>query len=180
MVCGAGGAGKGSIVARLLGEDPALWLSRSWTTRRRRHGEPGDAYVWVERSDFEDRIAGGGFLEWANFFEHMYGTPTPDPPTGRDVVLEIDVQGAVRARAHDPDALVVLVLPPNRAEQERRMRRRGDDDEHVAKRLAKSDAEEEVGLELADLIVVNDDLDRAVGEVQALIKSGRARSGRSV
>jgi guanylate kinase len=60
------------------------------------------------------------------------------------------------------------------------MRRRGDDDEHVAKRLAKSDAEEEVGLELADLIVVNDDLDRAVGEVQALIKSGRARSGRSV
>ena len=89
-------------------------------------------------------------------------------------MLEIDVQGAVQARAHDPDAVVVLVLPPSRAEQERRMRSRGDDEEHVAKRLAKSDAEESVGRELADLVVVNDDLDRAVGEVEAVIAKVRA------
>jgi guanylate kinase len=174
VVCGAGGAGKGSVVEQLVRRDPSLWLSRSWTTRRRRAGEPEDAYTWVSEAEFEQRIAEGGFLEWAQFFEHKYGTPTPEVPAGKDLVLEIDVQGAVQARAHDPDAVVVLVLPPSREEQERRMRSRGDDEEHVAKRLAKSDAEETVGRDLADLVVVNDDLDRAVAEVEALVAKVRA------
>lgn len=174
VICGAGGAGKGSIVSALIERDPTLWLSRSWTTRPRREGEPETAYVFVERDEFEQRIANDGFLEWAQFFEHLYGTPIPEAPDGCDVVLEIDVQGAIQVREVDPDAVVVLVLPPSREEQRRRMQHRGDSDEHVAKRLAKSDAEEEIGYTLADLIIVNDDLDRAVGEVEALIARHRA------
>ncbi len=176
VVCGAGGAGKGSIVAELIERDPELWLSRSWTTREQRVGEPDDAYVFVTPDEFEQRIEDGGFLEWARFFEHFYGTPMPEPTGSVDIVLEIDVQGAIQVRERDHDALVVLVLPPSRAEQRRRMQHRGDDDDHVAKRLAKSDAEEEIGRTLADLIVVNDDLDRAATAVQAVLAERRAKS----
>lgn len=176
VVCGAGGAGKGSIVAELIERDPLLWLSRSWTTREQRVGESDDAYVFVEPEIFEARIEAGGFLEWARFFEHFYGTPIPDSLPGRDVVLEIDVQGAIQVREVDTEALVVLVLPPTRAEQRRRMQHRGDSDEHVAKRLAKSDAEEEIGRTLADLIVVNDDLDRAATAVEEALNERRAKS----
>jgi len=175
VVCGAGGAGKGSIVAELIKRDPMLWLSRSWTTREQRPGEPDHAYVFVTRDDFDAHITSGGFLEWAQFFEHFYGTPMPRPEPGLDVVLEIDVQGALQVRERDSDSLVVLVLPPSRAEQRRRMRHRGDTDVHVAKRLAKSDAEEEIGKTLADLIVVNDDLDRAVSAVQAMLAERRSK-----
>ena len=174
VICGAGGAGKGTIVERLVALDPTLWLSRSWTTRPQRSGEPDGAYVWVSPQEFEERRRQGGFLEWAPFFEHLYGTPTPEVPEGCDLVLEIDVQGAVQVRQRDPFSVVVLVLPPSRAEQQRRMRARGDSDEHVAKRLAKSDAEEKVGLDLADLVVVNTDLDTAVAHVADLISRVRA------
>jgi guanylate kinase len=174
VVCGAGGAGKGSIVERLVAADPKLHLSRSWSTRPQRPGEPSDAYVFVAPERFQARIDEGGFLEWAQFFEHKYGTPTPEVPPGCDLVLEIDVQGAVQVRESDPSSRVVLVLPPTREEQERRMRVRGDDEAHVAKRLAKSDAEETIGRELADLILINDDLDRAVAEVAELITTARS------
>jgi len=174
VICGAGGAGKGSIVARLVELDETLWLSRSWTTREQRPGEPDNAYVYVTRDEFDQHIRQGGFLEWAQFFENRYGTPVPVAPSGSDVVLEIDVQGAIQVREVDPAAVVVLVLPPNRSEQRRRMQHRGDTDEHVAKRLAKSDAEEDVGRVLADLVVVNDDLDRTVAEVAKVIEARRA------
>ncbi|MCP3938289.1 MAG: guanylate kinase [Actinomycetia bacterium] len=176
VVCGAGGAGKGSIVSALIERDDRLWLSRSWTTRPRRDAEPPDAYAFVSRGEFESRIEQGRFLEWARFFEHLYGTPLPEAPDGCDVVLEIDVQGALQVREVDPGAVVVLVLPPSRDEQRRRMQHRGDDDDHVAKRLAKSDAEEEIGRGLADLILVNDDLDRAVDEIEDLISQHRRGS----
>ena len=121
VICGAGGAGKGTIVDRLLELEDDLYLSRSWTTRPQRAGEPDDAYVFVTPEQFAARIEADGFYEWAQFFEHRYGTPTPETPPGFDLVLEIDVQGAVSVRDRDPDDVVVLVLPPSRAEQERRM-----------------------------------------------------------
>ena len=124
VVCGPGGAGKGTIVAELVAQDPTLLLSRSWTTRPRRVGEPAEAYTFVTAEAFDARISAGGFLEWADFFEYRYGTPMPPPDLDRDLVLEIDVQGAVSVRNRDPSALVIMVLPPSRAEQERRMRRR--------------------------------------------------------
>ena len=100
------------MAGRLVERDPSLWLSRSWTTRARRRGEAPDAYTFVDRKTFEEHRAAGGFLESAEFLGHLYGTPIPDPPASKDVLLEIDLQGAQQVKALHPDALVVLLLPP--------------------------------------------------------------------
>ena len=152
---------------------PGLWLSRSWTTRPRRAGEPADAYVYVEPAQFDERVAAGGFLEWAEVFGHRYGTPWPDPPEGDDVLLEIDVQGAAQVKRHHPEAVVVFIEAPSRQAQEERLRRRGDREDLIARRLAAAPEEERVGRALADHIVVNEDLDRAVEEVAAILESRR-------
>ncbi|MCA1672270.1 MAG: guanylate kinase, partial [Actinobacteria bacterium] len=122
---------------------------------------------------FEAKAAEGGFLEWNSVFDHLYGTPVPETPSGHDVLLEIDVQGARDVKERWPDAVVILVMPPSRAAQEARLRRRGDPEEVIAHRLAKADAEEASGRALADHIVVNEDLGRAVDEVLGIVESHR-------
>ena len=104
---------------------------------------------------------------------YLYGTPVPSPPEGKDVVLEINVDGAEQVLAKDPDAVVVLVLPPSREAQEARLRGRGDDEAHVQKRLQMAEEEEPRGREIAHHVVVNDDLERAVDEVAAILESRR-------
>lgn len=151
-----------------------LWLSRSWTTRPRRAREPHDAYHFVDRQTFEARAAAGGFLEWNSVFDHLYGTPVPEPPVGYDVLLEIDVQGARDVKAVLPDAVVLLVLPPSRAVQEERLRRRGDREESIVRRLAKADDEEAVGRALADHVIVNEDLEQAISEAVGILDRHRA------
>ena len=175
VLSGPGGVGKGTVVRRLLDVDPRLRLSRSWTTRPRRSGEPEDDYTFVDAATFEVRLANQGFLEHDEFLGNLYGTPAPDTldDTDHDLLLEINVQGAAQVRAHRPDALVVLLVAPSRAVQESRLRARGDDDGHVAKRLALADVEEAKGRALADAVVVNDDLDRAVAEVAGIVASRR-------
>jgi len=163
--------GKGTLVSRLCARDPDLWLSRSWTTRARRPGEAADGYTFVDRPRFLTRAAEGGFLEWAELAANheLYGTPWPDPPPGRDVVLEIDVQGAAQVVRRHPDAVVVLVVAPSPEEQAARMRKRGDDEDHIESRLALGHEEEERGRGLAAHVVVNDDLDRAVDELASIL-----------
>ena len=173
VVAGPSGAGKGSIVKRLVELDDQLWLSRSWTTRPQRSGERADAYHFVDNETFLAHVDAGGFLEWAEVFDHLYGTPLPEPISGKDVLLEIDVQGAQQVRAGYPDSVMIFVEPPSRSEQRRRLRGRGDDESLIRRRLAKADAEEEIGRKLADIVVVNDELDRAVGEVLELIRGVR-------
>ena len=175
VVSGPGGVGKGTLVAELIRREPDLWLSRSWTTRAQRPGESSDAYVFVDRAAFEAKIERGGFLEWTEFLGNYYGTPIPEPPDEADVVLEIELHGAQQVRALHPDAIVIFVMPPSREEQQRRLRARGDPEDKVARRLQKAEEEEPIGLALADHVVVNDDIDRAVKELQAIIASHTGR-----
>ncbi|MCH9837656.1 MAG: guanylate kinase [Ilumatobacter sp.] len=173
VVSGPGGVGKGTIVDALVKRDPQLWLSRSWTTREQRPSESAEAYVFATLEDFERRISDGGFLEWTEFLGNYYGTPTPDASDHRDVVLEIEVDGAQQVKRMTPDAMLIFVLPPSREEQERRLRGRGDLDHKVLARLKKAEEEEPIGRELADHLVVNDDLDETIDEMLAIIHAAR-------
>lgn len=176
MIVGPSGVGKGSIAGAVVERVPALWLSRSWTTRARRAGEAVDSYRFVDDATFDEHARGGGFWETATVFDHRYGTPVPAPPAGNDVLLEIDVQGAAQVRAARPDAVVILVVAPSRADQEARLRGRGETGATLARRLAAADGEEAAGRALADHVVVNDDLARASEEVAAIVE--RHRRGR--
>ena len=175
VVSGPGGVGKGTIVERLVERDPNLWLSRSWTTREQRPSEADDAYVFTDTASFERRVKEGGFLEWTEFLGHYYGSPTPDPDAGADVVLEIEVDGAQQVKKLHPDALLIFVLPPSRDEQERRLRGRGDPDDKVLARLKKAEIEEPIGRELADHVVINDDLESTIDEMLSIIDTARVR-----
>jgi guanylate kinase len=176
VVSGPGGVGKGTIVDALVHRDPSLWLSRSWTTRAQRPNERDDAYVFTTPAEFERRIAEGGFLEWTEFLGNYYGTPVPDGGVaGRDVVLEIEVDGAQQVKRRYPDAVLIFVLPPSRAEQERRLRERGDPGDKVMARLKKAELEEPVGRSLADHVVVNDDLEQTLDDMMTIIESERSR-----
>jgi guanylate kinase len=170
---GPGGVGKGTLARRLIETDGHLWLSRSWTTRQRRDSESGDEYFFVTRDEFERAIAEEAFVEWAEFRDNLYGTPKAAAPDGRDVLLEIEVQGAEQVLAHNPDAVVFLVLPPSMERLEERLRTRGDDDQHVHDRLKIAPAELEKGHELATYVVVNDDLERATGEILSILEELR-------
>jgi guanylate kinase len=158
-------------------------LSRSWTTRERRSGEPDDAYVFRTSDEFEDRITAGGFLEWTEFLGNYYGTPRPealvDPKAPgvdpRDIVLEIELDGAQQVKHQYPQAILIFVLPPSREEQERRLRGRGDPGDKVLARLRKAEIEEPIGRDQADFVVVNDNLDRTVDEILKIIDRQRCR-----
>jgi guanylate kinase len=176
VVSGPGGVGKGTVVARLVERDPSLWLSRSWTTRAQRPGESADAYTFTDRATFERHVADDGFLEWAEFLGHLYGTPRPDLPEGHDLVLEIDVQGAAQVRDADPDALLVLLVAPSPEVQAARLRGRGDPEAEVTRRLAKAVDELEAGRSLGAIEVVNDELGATVDALATLIDAARSGS----
>lgn len=178
---GPGGVGKGTIVDALVDRDPGLNLSRSWTTRAQRPGEADDAYVFTTPAAFEERIAAGGFLEWTEFLGNYYGTPVPEvdadgrDASGRDLVLEIEVDGAQQVKQRYPEAILIFLLRPSREEQERRLRGRGDPNDKVLARLRKAETEEPVGRDLADHVVVNDDLEQTVDEMMSIIEAARSR-----
>lgn len=175
VVFGPGGVGKGTLVARLLTLRGHLWLSRSWTTRPRRVTEAEGAYVFVTREEFMARAKAGGFVEWTTFSGngHLYGTPTLEAPAGCDVVLEIEIDGAAQIKARYPDAVLIMVIAPSREVQAARLRLRGDDEASVKRRLAVSPDEERSGRQMADHVVVNDDLDRASLELAAIVDAHR-------
>jgi guanylate kinase len=175
VISGPGGVGKGTVVDRLLELDDRLWLSRSWTTRARRLGEPEDAYTFVDKETFLARVADGGFVEYTEFPGNgcLYGTPTIDAPPDRDALLEIEVDGARQVKARHPEAVMVLVVAPSEQAQEARMRARGDDEAEIAQRLAISRDEERAGRAIADVVVVNDEVDRAAKEVAGILDSYR-------
>jgi guanylate kinase len=165
-------------VRRLLARDPRLWFSVSATTRPRRDGEiAGKDYLFLDRREFERLRDGGGFLEWFDVYGDLYGTPRAPVEehlaAGDDVLLEVDVQGALAAREAYPDAVLVFIRAPSRQEQRRRLLDRGQDDpEAVERRLSQADAEEALAARF-DAVVVNDDPDRAAEEVAAILAAHR-------
>lgn len=165
----------------MLERDPALVLSVSATTRLPRTGEiDGRDYRFLTDDAFDALIAADGFLEWATVFGRRYGTPR-EPiqearAAGRDVLLEIDVQGARTVRERDPEAVLVFLEPPSIEELHRRLLSRGtEEDNEVARRLTAA-GEELASADLFDHVVVNDELARATDEVLAIIEEARARA----
>jgi len=175
VLAGPSGVGKGAIVARLLAALPDLELSISATTRQPRPREDeGRHYHFVDRGKFDEMAEAGGFLEWADIFGERYGTPR-EPidralAEGRDVLVEIDVQGARQVKAAEPRAFMVFITPPSLKELERRLRTRGSETDHqIRGRLAK--ASEELAAEPEfDVTVVNDDLETAAREVVEIVE----------
>jgi guanylate kinase len=183
VLAGTSGAGKGTIGARLRAADPLLHWSVSWTTRAPRAGEQaGVDYQFVTRTEFEQLRDAGGFLEWFEVYGDLKGTPVDyvrgELEAGNDVMLEIDVQGALAVKEQMPEALLVFVRAPSRAEQRRRLEARGSETpESIARRLARADAEEQLGAERFDAVVVNDDVGRATAQVAAILSARREPEG---
>ena len=133
--------------------------------------------MFVNRDTFLSAMEQGQFLETNEFAGngHLYGTPWPEPSDDQvDIVLEIDLNGARQVKQRYPDALAILVTPPSLEELERRLRKRGDDDEHVERRLDLSEYEVTAGQEIADFVVINDELARAADEVARILEDRRS------
>jgi guanylate kinase len=183
VLAGTSGAGKGTVGARLRAHDPALRWSVSWTTRARRPGErEGVDYHYVDRETFERVRADGGFLEAFEVYGDLKGTPkqfvVDQLEAGHDVMLEIDVQGALAVKRALPEALLVFVRTSDREEQRRRLVGRGTEDPEVVQRRLDAAAEEErIGETEFDAVVVNDDLDHAVSELAAILENRRKSGG---
>ena len=174
VLSGPSGVGKGTIVNNLLSRGN-FSLSVSATTRPPREGErEGEAYFFLSRGQFEKEIKEGGFLEYSEHFENLYGTPrkfVEDKLKVSDVVLEIEVDGALQVKKSYPEAVLIFILPPSVEELEKRLKGRGSEPpEKVEKRLSRLGYELSKK-ELYDYRVINDDLLTAVGEIESIIKS---------
>src|SRR5438034_11049481 len=184
IVSGPSGSGKSTLVQRVL-QMPGTMASRSCTTRPRRTTESsGKCYDFVTEAEFEAMVSRGEFLEHARVFgKHSYGTPKKwleeSRSKGLDLVLEIDVQGAAQVKEKLPESVAIFILPPSRAELERRLRGRGQDsNEEIARRLAKARDEIAEFGKYYDFCVVNDDVERAGREGQAIVIAERCTSAR--
>lgn len=181
VVAAPSGAGKSTLVNALLEREPAISLSVSHTTRPPRVGETyGRHYYFVERAEFEREIAEGIFLEHAEVHGNLYGTSRTRVQEllaqGRDVLLEIDWQGAEQIRRSKPDCVSVFILPPSRAELERRLRGRGSDSTEVIERRLRNSRGEIAHAHEFDYILVNDAFDEALADLQAIVRAVRLRS----
>lgn len=182
IVAAPSGAGKSTLVNALLEREPGISLSISHTTRPPRPGEQyGRHYYFVERVEFEREVAEGIFLEHAEVHGNFYGTSRTTVQDlllqGRDVLLEIDWQGAAQIRKSKPDCVSVFILPPSRVELERRLRGRGSDSAEVIERRLHNSRGEIAHAHEFDYIVVNDRFEDALDGLQAIVGAVRQRSG---
>jgi len=179
VLSGFSGAGKGTLVKKLLETYDNFALSVSMTTRAPREGEQdGVHYFFSSREQFEEKIQADGFIEYAQYCDNYYGTPKAyveeQLAAGKNVILEIEIQGALQIKKLFPESLLLFVTPPTAAELERRLKSRGTETEEViAKRLARA-SEESEGIEAYDYIVVNDNLETCVEELHQIVKAARA------
>jgi guanylate kinase len=185
VLSGPSGTGKGTVCKALLKKHPDIALSISATTREPRAGEMhGKHYFFTSRDDFASRIDNNEFLEYANVFSNYYGTPKSfvdeTLATGRDVLLEIDVQGALKVKENSPDGVFIFLVPPSLAELEKRIRSRGTEtEEKIRERLGKADAEMRL-MDKYNYVIVNDEVDRVVCRIESIIEAERLRVERNL
>lgn len=176
VVSGFSGAGKGTLMKQIVRSYENYALSISMTTRKPRPGEEeGREYFFVSREVFEDKISKDGLIEYAIYCDNYYGTPREyverQLERGKDVILEIEIQGALKVKKKFPTALLLFVMPPNVAELKKRLEGRGTESQEVINKRLKRACEEAEGIEEYDYIVINDELEECVKEMHSLIQA---------
>lgn len=184
VVSGFSGVGKGTLMKQLVHSYDNYALSVSMTTRKPRPGESdGKEYFFVSKESFEKKIEENGLIEYANYCGNYYGTPKEyvekQLEKGKDVILEIEIQGALKVKKRFPTALLLFVMPPSAQELKRRLEGRGTEtSEVIAKRLKRA-TEEAEGIENYDFIVINDKLEECVKEMHGLILAAHETPARN-
>lgn len=185
VVSGFSGAGKGTLMKELLNRYDSYALSISVTTRKPREGEAdGREYFFKTVEEFEKMIATGQLIEYAKYVNNYYGTPKAyveeQLAAGRDVVLEIEIQGALKIKERFPDALLLFVMPPNAKELHSRLIGRGTEDMETIRSRMRRAVEEAEGVEAYDYLVVNDDLEQCVVHMHEIIRCEHDRASRNL
>ena len=183
IISAPSGSGKSTLVHRLLETVPNLAFSISYTTRPPRPSETdGVDYVFITREEFENRLARGEFLEYAEVFGNYYGTNRESfeqaVHQGRDLVLDIDVQGARQLKVAIPEAISVFVLPPSRDVLEQRLRARSQDSEEVIQRRLQGAAAEVRNYTQYDYVLINREIEEAAARLASIVKAERLRKAR--
>lgn len=176
MVSGFSGAGKGTLMKRLLEKYDTYSLSISATTRAPREGEEhGREYFFHSKEEFEELISQDALIEYAQYVENYYGTPKAyvekQLAAGRDVILEIEIQGALKVKEKMPDTLLMFVTPPSAMELKRRLTDRGTETPEVIESRLRRASEEAKGMPLYDYVLINDDLEECVDRLHGIIQS---------
>lgn len=184
IVSGFSGAGKGTLVKKLIEEYDGYALSVSATTRQPRPGErDGREYFFMQKDQFERKIAENGLIEYACYCDNYYGTPREyveqQIDNGKDVILEIEIQGALKVKKQYDDALLLFVMPPSAEELRRRLVGRGTETEEVIDKRMHRAAQEAQGIEEYDYIVVNDDLETCVRQLHEIITAAHNTPNRN-
>ncbi len=184
VVSGFSGAGKGTLMKQLVHSYDNYALSVSMTTRNPRPGEEeGKEYFFVSREEFEEKIAQDGLIEYASYCDNYYGTPREyverQLEKGKDVILEIEIQGALKIKKKFPTALLMFVMPPDAAELKKRLEGRGTESQEVIEKRLKRASEEAEGIEQYDYIVINDKLEECVEEMHSLVQAAHCAPSRN-
>ena len=183
IISAPSGSGKSTLVHRLMQSVTKLTFSISYTTRPPRPSEtPGVDYIFISRAEFEERLAKAEFLEYAQVFDNYYGTHRSTfeqaAQEGRDLVLDIDVQGARQLKVAIPEAISIFVLPPSRNILEQRLRSRSQDSEEVIERRLRGAAEEVRNYSQYDYVLINRDLEEASARLASIVEAERLRKAR--
>ena len=185
IISGFSGVGKGTIIQKMTKLFDDYSLSVSWTTRKPRNNEiHGVNYYFVTKEKFRDAIGRNGFLEFADYNGKYYGTPRAfveeQLNAGKNVILEIEIQGALQIKEQYPEAVLLFIMPPSAMELKKRLTGRGTETEEVIAQRLKRAKEESVGIEKYDYIVVNDDLDECVEQVHDIISAAHMSPSRNL
>ncbi len=184
VISGFSGVGKGTVVKRLA-SDYGYELSISATTRSPRAGEEhGREYFFISKNEFENLIDYGGFIEWTQYVENYYGTPKKFVEdglnAGKDIILEIEVMGAMKIKEQYPDALLIFISAPSIEVLKERLRGRGTEPEEVIIKRLKQATEEAADMDKYDYIVINDDLEECIKTVDSIIVSYACRTENNI